>query len=279
MDGDHELIAQGIGNLIIPFFGGVPATGAVARTRVGIASGGLSRLATIFHALILLSVIVAAGPVLERIPVAALAGVLVVTTIRMNDWSDIRWMFRHRFKSAILGFWVTLIATATFDLTTAILIGVGLSAVLFISRLSEVDVTRTDVNVKLLEDRGYHIHGNTQDIGVAYVTGPLFFAATANFRKAFDTDKRYRYLVLSMRGVPIIDVSGLELIEELWERKRKLGGELLLCGVQPNVKKMLDRAGLTQEIGEDKFFWSADQAILAINSRINKPSELPLGNG
>ncbi|NJM42497.1 MAG: SulP family inorganic anion transporter [Anaerolineae bacterium] len=199
-----------------------------------------------------------------------MAGVLVVTTVRMNDWGDIRWMFRHRFKSALLGFLATLLATAALDLASAILIGVSVSAILFISRLSEIDVTRTDVDIKMLEERGYRLNGNTQDIGVAYVTGPLFFAATANFRKAFDTNKRYRHLVLSMRGVPTIDVSGLELIEELWERKKQQGGELLLCAVQPGVKKMLDRAGLTQEIGEDKFFWSADQAILAICNAADK---------
>ena len=269
MDHDQELIGQGIGNLIIPFFGGVPATGAVARTRVGIASDGQTRLATMIHGLVLLLVLVLAGGVIERIPIAALSGVLIVTTLRMNDWKNIRWMFRHRFKTAIAGFLVTMLATAVFDLTSAILIGVGLSAMVFISRISAVDVSLTSVNVKHLEDKGYRLNANSHEIDVAYVTGPLFFAAIGNFRKLLSASGRVRkkYLILSMRGVPLVDIGGLELIEELWKRQRAQGGELLLAAVQPNVKKMLDRAHLTQEIGEHNIFWSADQAILAANHR------------
>jgi len=270
MDTDQELISQGLGNMIIPFFGGVPATGAVARTRVGIASDGQTRLTTVFHGLTLFLVLVLAGSVIERIPIAALSGVLIVTTIRMNDWKDIRWMFRHRFKTAIAGFLVTMLATAVFDLTSAILIGVGLSAAAFISRISAVDVTKAAVDVKHLEAKGHQLNNKAHDIDVAYVTGPLFFAATANFRKLLDVSdqERKKYLILSMRGVPLVDIGGLELIEELWERQRSHGGELLLAAVQPNVKRMLDRAHLTREIGEHNIFWSADQAILAASNRL-----------
>jgi SulP family sulfate permease len=263
MDGDQELIAQGVGNLIIPFFGGVPATAAIARSSVGVASGGVTRLVSIVHALLLVAAVFLFGPVLSQVPLAALAGVLMATAIRMNEWKEIRWMFRHRFKSAIISFFVTMLATAYLDLTQAVVIGVLLSAALFIARISNVHISQRPVDVQKLAERGVQLSHNADDVSVAYVTGPIFFGAAAAFRKAFEQaeHEHKKYLILSMRGVPLIDVGGLELIEELWERQKKRGGELLLAAVQPSVKKMLDRAGLTDEIGAERFFWSADQAI------------------
>jgi SulP family sulfate permease len=102
-----------------------------------------------------------------------------------------------------------------------------------------------------------------------YITGPMFFGAAARLRAVFAQHECERFVILSMRGVPYIDVSGLELIEELWEKQRKCGGELLLAAVQPAVREMLDRSKLTTEIGAHNFFWSADRAILAANSRVS----------
>lgn len=269
MDNDQELIGQGIGNLIIPFFGGVPATGAVARTRVGIAAGGRTRVATIVHGLVLLAAVLLFGNVIAMIPVSALSGVLVVTVIRMNDWDDIRWMFRHRFKSAIGAFLATMLATAAFDLTQAILIGLALSALAFMVRASAVSVERKEIDVKALQAIGHQIDSVHPDMSVVYITGPMFFGAAARMRTVFAQHECERFVILSMRGVPYIDVSGLELIEELWEKQRKCGGELLLAAVQPAVREMLDRSKLTTEIGAHNFFWSADRAILAANSRVS----------
>ncbi len=268
MDGDQELIGQGIGNMIIPFFGGVPATAAIARTSVGIASGGQTRMMSIVHGVTLLLCALLLGPVLAHVPMAALAGVLMATAIRMNEWGEIRWMFRHRFKSAIALFFVTMFATALLDLTQAIIIGVGLSALFYVYRSSIVTVTRKDVDVELLQARGHAIDSTHPDISVAYITGPLFFAATQAFHREFDNHRGNRVLILSMRGVPLIDVSGLELIEEVLERQKRCGGELMLCAVQPAVKRMLDRSRLTEEIGEHNIFWAADAAILEANRRL-----------
>ena len=269
MDGDQELIAQGVGNLLIPFFGGVPATAAIARSSVGVASGGQTRVVSLVHAVFLIAAVLLLAPVLGQVPLAALAGVLIVTAIRMNEWREIRWMFRHGFKTAILTFFVTMFATAYLDLTQAVIIGVGLSAILFINRISAIDVSLKDVDVDLLEQRGVKLRGAHKNLAVAYVTGPLFFAAAPAFRRAFESlaQEPRRVLILSMRGVPLIDVGGLELIEELWQAQRQRGGQLLLCAVQPSVKLMFDRARLTEEIGEGNFFWSADQAILAASER------------
>lgn len=262
MDGDQELIAQGIGNLIIPFFGGVPATAAIARSSVGIASGGQTRMVSIVHSGILLLSAFVLAPLISRVPLAALAGVLMVTATRMNEWAEIRWMFNHKFKSAIAAFAITMLATAALDLTQAIVIGVALSAVMFISRISAIEIAVKDVDAQMLKERGHDLGDVDPDVKVAYITGPMFFAATSSFRRAFAGDLPKHALILSMRGVPAADTSGVELIEEIYERLRKQGSQLFLAAVQPAVREMLDRAGLSHEIGESHFFWSADQAIV-----------------
>jgi SulP family sulfate permease len=270
MNGDHELIAQGIGNMIIPFFGGVPATGAVARTRVGIASGGQTRLATISHGGVLLLAVLLAGSIIERIPVAALSGVLLVTAVRMNDWEEIRWMVRHRFKSSLAAFAATMLATAALDLTQAILLGMALSVLAYVYRSSDIQVERKEVDVPTLRERGHAVESVHPDVSVAYITGPMFFGAAQAFRNAFADRRGDRVLILSMRGVPLIDVSGLELVEEVLAQQRRIGGDLMLCAVQPAVKRVMDRSHLTREIGEHNFFWSADQAIMEANRRLGE---------
>lgn len=268
MDTDQELIAQGIGNIVIPFFGGVPATGAIARTRVGIASGGQTRLTNVVHGVTLFAAILLAGGLIAQIPVAALSGVLIITAIRMNDWDEIRWMIRHRFKSSIAAFLVTMLATAALDLTNAILLGMLISMLLYIYRSSAIEVTRKEVDVKMLQERGHDLDSSHPDIAVMYITGPMFFAAAQAFRKAFADHRGDRVLILSMRGVPLIDVSGLELIEDVLEMQKRCGGELMLAAVQPAVRRMMDRSRLTEEIGAHNIFWAADAAILEANRRL-----------
>jgi SulP family sulfate permease len=220
-------------------------------------------MVSIVHSLVLLLSAFVLAPLIGRVPLAALAGVLMVTAIRMNEWKEIRWMVRHGFKSAILAFAITMLATAALDLTQAIVIGVALSAVMFISRISNIEIAVKDVDAQMLRERGHDLGDVDPDVKVAYITGPMFFAATSAFRRAFAGDLPRHGLILSMRGVPGLDTSGLELIEEVYERMKKQSGQLFLAAVQPAVKEMLDRAGLTHEIGPDNFFWSADQAIVA----------------
>lgn len=277
MDGDQELIAQGVGNLLIPFFGGVPATAAIARTGVAINSGGQTRLTSVLHGVILLLCVVLLGPIIARVPLAALASVLMATAIRMNEWEEIRWMFRHRFRGAIGLFLVTMIATALLDLTQAIIIGVGLSALLYVYQSSNVSVNRKEVDVRILQERGHRIDSTHPDISVMYITGPLFFAAAQAFRREYGEHQCCRVLIVSMRGVPLIDVSGLELIEEIIEGQHRCGGELMLCAVQPQVRAMLDQSGLTEEIGAGNIFWAADAAIVEANRRLGIAPEPAAG--
>jgi SulP family sulfate permease len=267
LQANQELIAQGVGNMIIPFFGGVPATAAIARSSVGIKSGGQTRLVSIIHALGLLLSMFLLAPVMGRIPLAALAGVLMVTAVRMNEWGSIRFMFKSRFKTAMIGFLITMVATITLDLTQAILIGVFISGAIFINQIASLEVDVQNVDAEKLRQRGIATAGKCQHVRVAFLTGPLFFAATGQFNEAFVNLGDTHALILSMRGVPLIDTSGLEALGRLHERLHKQGGTLMIAGMHDNARRMLDRGGLVQAIGENNFFWSSDQAIVEAEQR------------
>lgn len=260
---DQELISQGVGNFLIPFFGGVPATAAIARTSVGIKAGGQTRLVSIAHSLVLLLSMFLLSPVMQQIPLPALAGVLMVTAWRMNEWKSIRFIFTGRFKSAIAAFLITMMATITFDLTQAILVGSMVSAAFFLNQLARIKVDVQDVSEERLKERGVTISNPCPHIRVAFVSGPLFFASTDLFNEAFISLTDTHVLILSVRGMPLIDTAGLEVLERLQHKIRENGGYLMLAGVQGAVKAMLERSGLIEEIGRDKIFWSADQAIVA----------------
>lgn len=267
MQANQELIGQGIGNMLIPLFGGVPATAAIARSSVGIKSGGQTRLVSIIHAIGLLLSMFLLAPVMARIPLAALAGVLMVTAVRMNEWHAIRFMFGKRFKTAMLAFTITMLATVALDLTQAILIGSLISAAIFLNQLSSLDVTIQEVDPEKLRQRGIENAGTCRHVRVAFLTGPLFFAATGNFIEAFNNLGDTHALILSMRGVSNIDTSGLEALRTLALRLRKQGGMLMCAGVHENARTMLQRGGLVDEIGEENFFWSSDQAIVEAERR------------
>jgi SulP family sulfate permease len=269
LQANQELIAQGVGNIIIPFFGGVPATAAIARSSVGIKSGGVTRLVSIVHALLLLAAVYAFAGILGRIPLAALAGVLMVTAFRMNEWPAIRFMVGHRFKTGIVTFFVTLLATISLDLTQAIIIGGVLSAAVFLNQAANLQIDVHEVDLDKLKARGIHLNGAQPHIRVAYLTGPLFFAATSNFNQAFAHVEDAEVLILSMRAVPFIDLTGIEALASLHEQMEHAGRRLMLAGVQPGVLRMLERAGLDQLIGRENLFWSSDQAILAAEKQLH----------
>jgi SulP family sulfate permease len=267
MQANQELIAQGIGNIVIPFFGGVPATAAIARSSVGIKSGGQTRMVSIIHAVGLLLSMFLLAPVMARIPLAALAGVLMVTAWRMNEWESIRFMFGKRFKTAIITFGITLLATISLDLTQAILIGAFLSGAMFLNNIATLNVSIAEIDPEKLRAKGIETAGKCRHVRVAFLTGPLFFAATGHFNEAFADLKNTHALILSMRGVPLVDTSGLEAIHRLHEKLRAQGGTLMFSGVHENVMTMMRRGGLVAHIGEENFFWASDEAIVEAERR------------
>ena len=267
LQANQELIAQGVGNLIIPFFGGVPATAAIARSSVGIKSGGQTRLVSIIHAVGLLLSMFLLAPFMARIPLAALAGVLMVTAIRMNEWAAIKFMFGNLFKTDMIAFVITMVATIVLDLTQAILIGSFLAGAVFLNKIASIDITVQDVDIKRLRERGIETAGKCKHVRVAFLTGPLFFAATGQFNEAFANLGDTHALILSMRGVSLVDTAGLESIHRLYERLHKQGGTLMFAGVHDNARNMMERGGLVKIIGEKNYFWSSDQAIVEAERR------------
>lgn len=267
LQANQELIAQGVGNIVIPFFGGVPATAAIARSSVGIKSGGQTRLVSIVHAVGLLLSMFLLAPFMGRIPLAALAGVLMVTAFRMNEWAAIKFIFGKRFKTDMIAFTITMLATVVLDLTQAILIGSFLAGAVFLNKIASIDIEVQEVDIERLKQKGIETAGKCQHVRVAFLTGPLFFAATGQFNEAFQNLKDTHALILSMRGVSLIDTAGIEAIHRLHERLHKQGGTLMFAGVHDNAYNMMKRGGLVETIGVENFFWSSDQAIVAAEKR------------
>ncbi|MFN3491407.1 MAG: SulP family inorganic anion transporter, partial [Anaerolineales bacterium] len=267
MQANQELIAQGIGNMLIPFFGGVPATAAIARSSVGIKSGGQTRMVSVIHAVGLLLSMFLLTSFMEKIPLAALAGVLMVTAVRMNEWHAIQFMFGKRFKTDMIAFTITMIATVVLDLTQAILIGSLVAGAVFLNKIASIDINLQEVDIERLKQKGIETQGKCKHVKVAFLTGPLFFAAIGQFNESFSDLKNTHALILSMRGVSLIDTAGLEAIHRLYEKLRKQSGVLMFAGVNENVKQMMARGGLVKIIGEENFFWSSDQAIVQAEKR------------
>ncbi|HMZ07581.1 MAG TPA: SulP family inorganic anion transporter, partial [Anaerolineales bacterium] len=267
MQANQELVAQGIGNMVIPFFGGVPATAAIARSSVGIKSGGQTRLVSIIHAVGLLLSMFLLTPLMEKIPLAALAGILMVTAVRMSEWDAIKFMFGKLFKTDMAAFTITMFATIVLDLTQAILIGTFVAGAVFLNKIASIDIDVQEVDVNKLKQRGIENAGKCRHVRVAFLTGPLFFAATGQFNEAFSNLGDTHALILSMRGVSLIDTAGLEALHRLYEKLHTQGGTLMFAGVHDNAKQMMERGGFVKTIGEENFFWSSDQAIVEAERR------------
>lgn len=267
---NQELVAQGLGNILLPFFGGIPATAAIARTSVAIKAGGQTRLTGIIHAFVLMLSMFALAPLMSKIPLAALAGILIVTAWRMNDWKQIKFIFSHRYKSGIANFIITLLATVMLDLTQAIIIGVLFSSFLLVIRLREIEINISEVENSRLKRIGIDLPEISKRIKVAYLTGPIFFTVVEKLLSQLSDLKNTDVLILSMRGVPDIDLSGTQAFHDLYSILHLHHTEVMITSVQPKVLKALQRGDVIKLIGEKNIFPSAEQAILAAHNKNNK---------
>ncbi len=262
LDADRELVAQGIGNMLIPFFGGVPATAAIARTSVAIKSGCVTRMTGIFHAVGLLASMFLLGSVMSQIPLSALAGVLMMTAWRMNEWETIERICKKKFKSAIAMYFITMISTVVFDLTVAIIIGVVFSVFAFVVSVADISIDVSDVDENRLKARGIDL---TRDYGmtkIVTVTGPVFFATVEKLDSKLAEFDGISLLIFSMGGVPMMDISGADEFLELYNKYREKNISVVFTGVQPKVRTMFDRSGLTEAIGEENIHTDFEKAIL-----------------
>ena len=262
IDSDMELVAQGLGNIIIPFFGGVPATAAIARTSVAIKASGQTRLTSIIHSVVLILSMFLLGGVMSKIPLAALAGVLIVTAVRMNEFEVIKDIFGRKIKTAMFQFLITMVATVIFDLTIAIIIGVLFSVIMFVLKVSEMTVNISGIRTDNMDvsEKALKTFAKTR---VAYITGPLYFGTANKLRdrlKEVVTDDE-EYVIFSVRGVPIADLSGVSALNELCDELMAQNKKIYFSCVNPTVTEMFQRCGLEEKIGKDNFFWSTDKVL------------------
>ncbi len=264
LNANVELAAQGIGNMILPLFGGVPATAAIARTSVAIKSGGQTRITSVVHSAILLLSMFALGGVMSMIPLSALAGVLIVTAWRMNDWTSIKSIFGKKIKTAILQFLITMIATVVFDLTIAIVIGVAFSIIMFVVKVSDMQVTVAEVDPQRFDDPEIDPE-KLKYTCVVYISGPLYFGTCAKLEEKISALGESYNVIFSMRGVTVADISGVEALHEYCERLIASGIMVYFSCVQPPVMSMIERCGLKERFHDDMFFWSTDTAFRYIS--------------
>lgn len=262
LNNDQELFAQGVGNIILHFFGGIPAAAALARTSVAVKSGAVTRLTGIFHAVGLLIMMFILAPVIKYVPLAGLAGVLMVTAWRMNEWEAIKYIFSHKFKGAISKFIVTMIFTILFDLTVAIIVGVGLSLILMLVRLSKLQINYERVDMDRLGCDDENLKKRYNNAMVAYITGPLLFANISVLEELSQKIANCDTVMLSIRGVSSIDVSAVQTLLSILTELKNKGIDITICGLPSASMNMLYRSGITDLLGEKAFYWSVERALL-----------------
>lgn len=259
LNADRELVAQGLGNIFISFFGGIPASAVLARTSVALKSGGQTRVVSIVQSLGLLFSMLFLGKFISKIPMSALAGVLMVTAWRMNEWNEIKFIFDKKFGTAIMEFGITMAATVMFDLTIAILIGVFFATMIYVVKNSELQINASPVDIKRIKGHDCSTdHSNTK---IIYLTGPMFFMTRQKLSQLSEYAEGAQNIVLSMRAVTTIDESAISELKQIIDKLNESNKKILFCGLQNNVKDMFDRSGLTSFINEEYFFWDAIEAL------------------
>ncbi len=259
-----ELIGQGVGNIMSALFGGIPATGAIARTAANVKNGGRTPVAGMVHALTLLLILLFLMPYASLIPMTCLASILMIVGYNMSGWRTVVRMIQRAPKSDVAVLIVTFILTVFFDLVVAIEFGMVLAAFLFLKRMSDVAQIRQWVDKENLDDPVLSEDSDLKQVpknAVVYeIFGALFFGAANNFLNVINDDGK-NVLILRMRNVPAMDISGLDALEETLAICQKRGMTLLLSHVNAQPYRVLEKSGFIQTIGPDNICESTDQAL------------------
>ncbi|MDT8322549.1 MAG: sulfate permease [Bacteroidota bacterium] len=264
-----ELIGQGVGNMLSPLFGGIPATGAIARTATNIRNGGKTPVSGIVHAVVLLLIMLFFGHWAALIPMPALAAILVVVAYNMSEWRTFRKLLRYP-KSDVIVLIATFVLTVLIDLTVAIEVGIVLSALLLMKRMSDTTemqiithgIAEGEVEEDVSDD--YHIASRDvpDDVAVFEVQGSLFFGAVEQFKETLSELRSHpRVFILRTRNVRAIDATGLHAIEDLVTRLREEGVHFLVSGVHAQPMVAMREAGLITLIGEENLCGNIDEAL------------------
>jgi len=278
-----ELVAQGVANIVSPIFGGIPATGAIARTATNVKNGGRTPIAGIVHALTLFIILLFVGKWVTLIPISCLAGILIVVSYNMSEWRSFVSIIKSSRNDSIV-LLSTFLLTVLIDLPTAIEIGMVLAAFLFMRRM--IQISNVDIVTAQLADesdtedpQGIHKYDVPKEVEVFEVKGPFFFGAAYKFKESLHLiEKNPRVLIIRMRHVPVIDSTGLHILEEVFHQAKNGGTVLIISGIQKDVFKEFDKSGLLDKIGKKNVFTLIDEALLRARALVNENHPSPPNN-
>ncbi len=270
-----ELVAQGVANVISPIFGGIPATGAIARTATNVRAGGRTPLAGIVHAITLLLILLLLGKWAAMVPLAALAAILVVVAYHMSEWRSFAGLLRAP-RSDVIVLLITFILTVFVDLTVAVQVGIVASALLFMKRMADLtnvegvtdkfrDGDDQDTGEITLNKRKRILHGREIPAGVEIfeINGPFFFGAADKVKDVLSEISRPpRVFILRMRHVPAIDATGMHVLAQMAIKCQRQGTTLLVCEVRRHPMEALRRAGKVEKLGGERTFALTVEAAL-----------------
>ncbi|MCM1489498.1 MAG: sulfate permease [Muribaculum sp.] len=275
-----ELFGQGIANIITPLFGGIPVTGAIARTMTNITNGGRSPLAGMIHAVVLLLIYLFLMPLINLVPMACLAAVLMVVAYNMSGWRTVR-AISHNPKGDFSVLIVTMVLTVIFDLTIAIEIGLLLAMVMFLRRVTEnAEIKVYSRQLDVAEGTEVHSHEVLhveKGVSVYEIDGPFFFGIATKFDELMRSSMKDKPLVriIRMRKVPFIDSTGIHNLETLIKSSHQEGIKVVLSGVQPNVYEVLMKSNIVNLIGEKNICDHISKAVLLANTIVRDHNALP----
>jgi len=269
-----ELIGQGVANIIVPFFGGIPVTGAIARTMTNINNGGKTPVAGIVHAVFLLLIYLFLMPLAAYIPFACLAGILVFVAYNMSEWRSFRAILKDPI-SDVLVLLTTFFLTVIFDLTIAIQIGLLIAAVLFIKRVMDTSGIKVIENeLKRTENQESHdieIETIPEKIEIFEIDGPFFFGVANTFDEiSYETKARPKVRIIRMRKVPFIDSTGLKNLASLCSKSQKEKIQVILSGVSPQVNDTLEKSGFLKYLDKEFIFDHISKALDKANEIVGE---------
>ena len=257
-----ELIGQGVGNIMSALFGGIPATGAIARTAANVKNGGRTPIAGMIHAITLMLILLFLMPYASLIPMSCLAAILIIVGYNMSGWRNVVHIIKTAPKSDIAVLLITLFLTVLFDLVMAIKFGMILAAFLFLKRMSDIANVRQWVDKSDSDE--YALNSDLKAVPentiVYEIFGALFFGATKDLLN-ISNEAEKNVLVLRMRNVPAMDISGLEALEELLGICKKRNMTLILSHVNEQPMKVMEKAGFIEKAGRENFCENIDKSL------------------
>ena len=271
-DSNQELIGQGLANLICPFFGGISATGAIARTATNVRSGAKTPISGIIHSLTLLVIVLVAAPWAQYMPLTALSAVLFVVAYRMGEWRNFSELLRST-KSDFGVLVITFGLTVFFDLTIAVGVGLMIAGVLFVRRMEEITQIKIVTSESDLETGEDSVRDKVVPEGVLVfrIEGPFFFGVAEKLEYVFErTTDVPKIIIFRVRNVPAIDASGLHALEITLDKFQRRGTRLVLSGVQPQPMKVLFKSGFVDKIGLDNICANTDTALNRAREMLGK---------